>query len=78
MCCGVGPLPVGDGDNDCFDGALVHLLQEPIRAENLVVGVRCHHDGAASGGGTERLQTQEPSSPEPRALVGSGMLIIDN
>jgi hypothetical protein len=78
MCGGVGPLPVGDGDNQCFEAALLHLLQEPTHAENLVVGVRCHHDEAAGGGRTERLETLEPSSPEPRDLVSSGMPFIDD
>jgi hypothetical protein len=74
----VGALPVGDGDDHRFDGTLVRLLQEASGAENLVVGVRRHHDETASGSRAQRWQTLQSSGAEPRALVGPGVPVVDD
>ncbi len=77
-CRGVGRLTIGDGDNHHFEAEVLHVLKESSGPENLVIGMRRHHDETTHSRQPERLQTLKPSRSEPDTLGCSGVPFIDD
>ena len=77
-CRGVGRLTIGDGHNHHFEGDALHVLKESSGPENLVIGMRRHHDETTNSRQPERLQLLQLSHSEPDTLGCSGVPVIDD
>ena len=78
FCVRMRSLAIGDGDDRNLDTEVVQPLHEPSRSEHLVVGMRRDDNEPAGQGDAQLPQGPEAPRPEPCALVGAGVHVVDD